>query len=109
MLLLVAKTICERTQLTMSCSDPEGGWTPSAKKFDDKQKNEGKKRQSFFLSVGPGLLSPPPPTKILRSAHDSTLSTGWKLKVHVIPSVDLYSERIIVKNMYGKFQIVYSM
>ena len=36
-----------------------------------------------------------------------SISTGWERKVHMTPSVDLYSGQIIVENMSGKFQIVY--
>ena len=35
------------------------------------------------------------------------LINGWERKVHVTPSVDLYSGQIIVKNMSDTFQIVY--
>ena len=35
------------------------------------------------------------------------LITGLERKVHVTPSVDLYSGQIIVKNMSDKLQIVY--
>ena len=34
-------------------------------------------------------------------------TTGWKRKVRVTPSVDMFSGQIIVQNMSGKFQIVY--
>ena len=34
-------------------------------------------------------------------------NTGWERKVHVTPSVDLYSGQILVRSMSGKFQSVY--
>ena len=37
----------------------------------------------------------------------ATFYTGWEQKVHMTPSVDLYSGQIIVENMSGKLQIVY--
>ena len=39
--------------------------------------------------------------------YASDISTGWERKEHVTSSVDLYSGQITVKNMSGKFQIVY--
>ena len=37
----------------------------------------------------------------------TNLITGWERKVHVTPSVDLYSGQILVRSMSGKFQSVY--